>query len=112
MQMFTTKHQSELREPNGRVREKTEGAEGDCNTTGRATISTNPNHNPELQGLNHQQKSIHGWVHISNYIRSRVMPYLASMVGDAKPPQDLLEAKLSGDGMGGLQKEDRERNNI
>jgi hypothetical protein len=30
----------EVGEPCGRVRERTEGAEGDCNPTGRMTVST------------------------------------------------------------------------
>jgi hypothetical protein len=34
-------HQTELRNPNGRARRWTEGAEGDCNPIGR-TILTNP----------------------------------------------------------------------
>jgi len=62
--------------PNGRVRGKTEGAEEDCNLIGR-TISTNGiTQNP--QGLNHQPKSKHGWVHGSSYM-CRGLPYLASL---------------------------------
>jgi hypothetical protein len=40
------------------------------NPTGRLTISTN-RIVQSSQGLNHQPKSIHGWVHDSSYICSR-----------------------------------------
>jgi hypothetical protein len=39
--MFTINHDTEHWVPNGEVRERTEGAEGVCNTTARTTISTN-----------------------------------------------------------------------
>jgi hypothetical protein len=41
-----------LRDPNGELRAKTEGAEGVCNPIGRTTISTNQNppFPPELPG--------------------------------------------------------------
>jgi hypothetical protein len=35
--MLTAKHRTEYRDPNGRVRTKTEGAEGVCNPIGRTT---------------------------------------------------------------------------
>jgi hypothetical protein len=40
MQMLIVDHQIEQRDPNGRIRGRTEGAEGVCNPIGR-TISTN-----------------------------------------------------------------------
>jgi hypothetical protein len=39
-QILTTNNQTEPRDPNGRLRGRTEGAEGGCNPIGR-TISTN-----------------------------------------------------------------------
>jgi hypothetical protein len=39
--MLTANHWTEHRDPNGGVRERTEGAEGVCNPIGRTTISTN-----------------------------------------------------------------------
>jgi len=41
MRMVAANHQTEQGDPNGGVREKTEGAEGVCNPIGRTTISTN-----------------------------------------------------------------------
>jgi hypothetical protein len=41
MQMHTTKHRTELGDPNGGVRDRSEGAEGVCITIGRMTVSTN-----------------------------------------------------------------------
>jgi len=41
MQAFTANHQIEAGDPNGRVRGRTEGAEGDCHPIVRTTISTN-----------------------------------------------------------------------
>jgi hypothetical protein len=41
MQILAANHHSEHGDPNGRVRQRTEGAEGVCNTIGRTTISTN-----------------------------------------------------------------------
>jgi hypothetical protein len=35
IQMFTANHWTEYRDPNGRVRVRTEGGEGDCNPIGR-----------------------------------------------------------------------------
>jgi len=40
MRMLAANHWTEQGEPNAGVREKTEGAEGFCNTIGRTTIST------------------------------------------------------------------------
>jgi hypothetical protein len=39
--MLTANHWTEHRNPNGGVREMTEGVEGVCNPIGRTTISTN-----------------------------------------------------------------------
>jgi len=41
MRMLAANHWTEHRYPSGRVRERTEGAEGVCNPIGRTTISTN-----------------------------------------------------------------------
>jgi hypothetical protein len=41
MQMLAAKHWTEHRDPNGRVRRRTEEAEGVCNPIGRTTILTN-----------------------------------------------------------------------
>ena len=41
MQILTTKHWTEVGNPNGRVRGRIEGAEGDGNPIGRPTVSTN-----------------------------------------------------------------------
>jgi len=46
IQMVAAKHWTEQEDPNGGVREKTEGV---CNTIGRTTISTNQTP-PELTG--------------------------------------------------------------
>jgi len=59
MRMLAANHQTEHGDPNGGVRERTEGAEGVCNFIGRTTISANQSPQSS-QGLNHQPKSIHG----------------------------------------------------
>jgi hypothetical protein len=41
MQMYTAKHWTESRDPNGEAMVKTEGDEEVCNLVGRTTISTN-----------------------------------------------------------------------
>jgi hypothetical protein len=71
MQILTTKHQTEPRDPNARARGRTEGAEGDCSPI-RRTISTNWT-TQSSQGLNYQKKSIHGGSQVSRYI---YQPYL------------------------------------
>jgi hypothetical protein len=71
-----------LRNPNGSVRGRTEGAEGGCNPIGRTIIS--PTQFPwSSQGINTQSKRIHGELHGSNYISSRRLPYLPSIGGEA-----------------------------
>ena len=61
MQILTGKHWLELRDPDGRVRGRTKGAEGDGNPIGRTIVSTNYTHQCS-QGLTHQPKSVHGLV--------------------------------------------------
>jgi hypothetical protein len=46
MQIFTVNHWTEPKDHIGRIRGRTEGAEGDCNTIERATISTDPSEFP------------------------------------------------------------------
>jgi hypothetical protein len=75
--MLTANHWTECGVPNRGVRERTEGVEGDCNSTGRTTISTNQSPKSS-QGLNHQQRSTHG----SSCICSREWPCYASMGGE------------------------------
>jgi len=41
MQMYKAKHRTKHRDPNRRVRKRTEEAEEVCNPLGRTTISTN-----------------------------------------------------------------------
>jgi hypothetical protein len=41
MQIFTTNHWTEVIDPYGRVRGRTEGTKGDGNPIGRPTVSTN-----------------------------------------------------------------------
>jgi hypothetical protein len=67
---------TEPRDPNGRTRGKTEGAEGDCNPI-RRTISINWI-TQSSQGINHQPKHIHRGTQDSRYICSREWPYLTS----------------------------------
>jgi hypothetical protein len=78
MQMIADNHWTEHGVPNGRVRGRTEGAEGVCNSIGRTTILTNQT-SQSSQGLNHQPKSIHGGIHVSRCTCTRGLPYLASM---------------------------------
>ena len=57
--ILTTNNETDPLDPNGRVRGKTEGAEGDYIPIRRTTISTNQI--PQCsQGLNNQPKSICG----------------------------------------------------
>jgi hypothetical protein len=75
---------TELRDPDGRIRGRTERTEEDCSPTGRTTISTNQN--PPTHILNHPQKSTHGGTHGSSCVYSRGLPYLSSMGGEAFGP--------------------------
>jgi hypothetical protein len=82
MQILTANHWTEPGNPNGRVRGRAEGAEGDHNLIGRTTASINwaPQ---SFQGLNHQPKNIYGLVHDSHYIWSRGLLHLSSVGRDA-----------------------------
>ena len=76
VQTLTANVWTEPRDPNGRVTGRSEGTKGDFDPIARtATDQTSQS----SQGLNHQLKSIHGWVHGSSYIQSRGLPYLTSM---------------------------------
>jgi hypothetical protein len=81
MQILTANHLTEPRDPNRRVRGRTEGTEGNYNIIGRKTVSTNQTPQSS-QGLNHQPKCIHGGIHGSYYICSRGLPSLAPMRGE------------------------------
>jgi hypothetical protein len=54
MQILTASHWISPWNPNGRVRGRAEGAEGDCNPIGRTTESTNQT--PKSSKLNHHQR--------------------------------------------------------
>ena len=63
MQILTANHWSETGDPNGRVMERSEGAEGECNPIGRSTVSTNQMPQSS-QGLKHNQRIYmsHPWL--------------------------------------------------
>jgi len=83
MRMLAPNHPTELRDPNGGVRERTKGAEELCNSTGRTTISTNQI--PQSSwGLNYQPKSTHGETHGSNRICSSVSVMEGEALGPVK----------------------------
>jgi len=74
-----------LGNPNGAVRERTEGDEVVCNHIGSTIISTNQT--PQsYQGLNHQPKSTHGRTHGSSHICSRGSHCLSTVGGEAFGP--------------------------
>jgi hypothetical protein len=78
-------HWTEPSDSYGRVKGRTEVAEGDCNPIGRTTISTK--WTPQSsQGQNHQPKSIHEWVYGSCSTCSRGLSYLASVGGETLSP--------------------------
>jgi hypothetical protein len=78
MQILTANHLTEPGDLCVRVRGRTEGAEGDCNTIGRTTLSIN--WTPQIsQELSHQPKNIYELVCGPHYICSRGVPCLASM---------------------------------
>jgi hypothetical protein len=81
-QMLVANHWTEHKFSNGVVRQRTEGAEGVCNTIGRTTISTNQTPQSS-QGLNYQSRSTHGGTHASSSICNRGWPCWASMGGQA-----------------------------
>ena len=81
MQILTATHWTQVREPCGRDRGRTEEVEGNCNSTGRTTLSSN--RAPQRsQGLSYQSKSIHGLVCGPCYIYSRGVSCLTSVEGD------------------------------
>jgi hypothetical protein len=80
IQIFTANHWTEVRDSHGRVRGRTEGAEGDCNPIGRPIVSTNLD-SSELTGTESKPKSIHGLVHGPHYICSRGLPCPTSVRG-------------------------------
>jgi hypothetical protein len=57
MQILIDNHGTEPGDPNGRLRGRAKGTEGDSKPVGRTTVSTNWT----LVGLNHQPKCIHGF---------------------------------------------------
>jgi len=99
--MLVANHWSENGVPNGASRERTEVAEGLCNSIRRTTLSTNQN--PQnSQGLKYQPKSTHGVTHGSIYICSRGWPCQASMGVKALGPVKGLMSQCRGmPGQGG-----------
>jgi hypothetical protein len=79
--MLTENHLTKHRGWNGAIMGRNEGAEGVYNPIGRTTISTNQKPQSS-QGLNHQPRSIYEGTHGSSCIRSRGLPYLASVGGE------------------------------
>jgi hypothetical protein len=73
--MLTANCWTDHRVPNGRVRKRTEGADGVCNPIGTTTIVTKQS----SQGLNHQPWSTHRGTHGSSHICSRGWHSRASM---------------------------------
>jgi hypothetical protein len=59
--MLTANHWTDPRDANGRVRERTEGAEAGCIPIGRTagSIDQTPQ---SSQGLSHHQRTYMGWV--------------------------------------------------
>jgi len=68
--MLTANHWTEHGDPCLGSRGMTEGAEVDCNPTGRTTVSTNHTP-PELPGTKPEPKSTHGGTHGTSHICSR-----------------------------------------
>jgi len=85
MRILTANQWTEQGDPTGRVRERTEGAEGVCNPKGRTTISTNQTP-PVLPGINYKPKSTHRWTHGSTHTCSRGWHCSASIGGKALGP--------------------------
>jgi hypothetical protein len=82
-QILTAKLRTVVRDPNGRVRGRIEGAEEDGNPIGRPTVPTNLD--PwESRRLSHQPKSMNGLVWGPRHICSRELLCLAS-VGENVP---------------------------
>jgi len=81
MYKLTVNHWTKLRDSHGRIRGRTEGAEGDGNTVGRTIVSITRS-SLEFTGTKPPPNSIHRLVHGSCYICGRGLPYLASVGGD------------------------------
>jgi hypothetical protein len=71
--MLTATHWTEHRVPNGRARERTQGAEGVCSPIGGTTIWTNQ-YPQSSQLLNHQPKSTQGGTQGFSHICRRGWP--------------------------------------
>ena len=84
-QILTVNHCTEVRDPCGRVRGRIEGAEGDGNSIGRPTISTNtdPWELPETKPptKEHTQGGLMAW-----HICSRRLPCQGSVAEDVSNP--------------------------
>jgi hypothetical protein len=59
-QTLTVKHRTEVGDPHGRVRGRTEGAEREGNPLGRSTVLTNMDHE-NSQRLGQQPKCTRNW---------------------------------------------------
>ena len=86
--MLAANYWTEHKVPNEEVRERTEGAEGICNSIGKIIISTNQAPTPELPRTKLPTKGC-TWsdpTHGSSCICSRGWPCKASMGGEALGP--------------------------
>jgi hypothetical protein len=65
MKILTTNHWTEVRNPYGRVRAQTKGADGDCNPIGRA-IKLDTSELPEtnLKTKEHILAGLKPWAHV------------------------------------------------
>jgi hypothetical protein len=86
---FFFKYWTENGDPNGGVRERTEGSEGGCIIIERTVISTNQTPQSSWE-INHQPKSTHGGTHSSRCICIREWPYLLSMGREGIGPGKVL----------------------
>jgi len=68
------------RDPNGRVLEMSEVAEGFCNPIGRRTIINQPD-SPDLPGTKPPTNMSHGRTHVSSFIYSKARHFLVSIEG-------------------------------
>jgi hypothetical protein len=82
MQILTAKYWTEVRDPCGTVMERTEGFEGDYNSIGRTTVSTNPD-SSELPETWPNPRSICGLICGPGHMCNRALPCLASVGEDA-----------------------------
>ena len=85
MQILTANHWTEAEDPYGSIKGRTEEAEGDCNPTGRPTVSTSLDAwkllETELPAKEHAQTSERPW-----HLLSRGLPCLASVGKDELNP--------------------------